>query len=103
MGIIYSAHWYRVNVQRSKVNGDKWPLSPNIPPDLDANSISDNHPFLYANLFIQLYFSTAWLFNEGRTIFFCAHLQWHKILFSAPNLIVLCIKLKFDFLKILFS
>ena len=85
----------RVNVQRSNVNGDKSTLSPHIPPGLDANSISDNHPFLYANLFIQLYFSTAWLFNGGRTIF-CAHLQWHKILFSLPNLKVLCIKLKFD-------
>ena len=102
MGIIYSAHWYRVNVQRSKVNGDKWPLSPNIPPDLDANSISDNHPFLYANLFIQLYFSTAWLFNEGRTIF-CAHLQWEKILFSTSNLIVLCIKLIFNLFENTFS
>ena len=80
MGIIYPADWYRVNVQRLKLNGDKAPLSPYIPPGLDANSISDNHPFLYANLFIQLYFSTAWLFNEGRTIF-CAHLPWHKILF----------------------
>jgi hypothetical protein len=84
VGIIYSAHWYRVNVQRSKVNGDKWPLSPNIPPDLDANSISDNHPFLYANLFIQLYFSTAWLFNEGRTIFFlCSFAMAQNIIFCA--------------------
>ena len=66
MGIIYPADYYRVNVQRSNVNGDKSPLSPDIPSGLDANSISDNHPFLYANLFIQLYFSTAWLFNEGR-------------------------------------
>ena len=64
MGIIYPADWYWVNVQRSKLNGDKSPLSPYIPPDLDANSISDNHPFLYANLFIQVYCSTAWLFNE---------------------------------------
>ena len=64
MGIIYLADWYRVNVQRSKLNGDKAPLSPYIPPGLDANSISDNHPFLYANLFIQVYCSTAWLFNE---------------------------------------
>ena len=73
----------RVNVQRSNVNGDKSPLSPHIPPGLDANSISDNHPFLYANLFIQLYFSTAWLFNEGKTIFLCSFAMAHNIIFYA--------------------
>ena len=83
MGVIYPADWYRVNVQRSKVNEDKAPLSPNIPSGLDANSISDNHPFLYANLFIQLYFSTAWLFNKGRTIFLCSFAMAQNIIFYA--------------------